>query len=105
LKEGMYLQANLDAKEEENAIEIDRSLVNDRNEIFVVKDSILRSIEVSPVYFSDRKVVIKGVPNGEVILARQVSGAYNGMKVQIAEGETISGNDNNLEKNSESISQ
>jgi len=87
LKEGMYLQADLDAKEEQNAIKIDRSLVNDRNEIFVVNDSILKSIEVNPVYFSDKKVVIKGVPDGEVILTKQVSGAYNGMRVKIAEEE------------------
>ena len=85
LKEGMYMQANLDAKKEENAIEIDRSLVNDRNEIFVVNDSILNSIEVNPVYFSDRRAVIKGVPDGSVILSRQVSGAYNGMLVKVAE--------------------
>ena len=84
LKEGMYLQADLAAKEETNAILIDRSLVNDRNEIFVVKDSTLRTLAVDPVYFSDKKAVIKGVPNGEVILSRTVSGAYDGMLVKIA---------------------
>jgi len=104
LKEGMYLQANLDAKEEENAIEIDRSLVNDRNEIFAVNDSILKSIEVNPVYFSDKRVVIKGVPDGEVILTRQVSGAYNGMRVKIAgEESSASGNNDNLDKDTENI--
>jgi len=102
LKEGMYMQANLDAKKEENAIEIDRSLVSDRNEIFTVQDSVLQSIEVNPVYFSDKKAVIKGVPNGEVILSRQVSGAYNGMPVNIAE-ENIS--KDNSDKNSERLSQ
>ena len=84
LKEGMYMQANLDAKNEEDAIEIDRSLVNDRNEIFTVKGDVLKTMEVNPVYFSDRKAVIKGVPDGEVIITRQVSGAYNGMPVNIA---------------------
>ncbi|WP_300434007.1 HlyD family efflux transporter periplasmic adaptor subunit [Christiangramia sp.] len=104
LKEGMYMQANLDAKQEENAIEIDRSLVNDRNEIFTVKDSVLKSIEVKPVYFSDKKVVIKGVPDGTVILNRQVSGAYNGMRVNIAGEENAAGN-NNTFKNAESLNQ
>ena len=80
----MYLQADLAAKEETNAILIDRSLVNDRNEIFVVKDSTLRTLAVDPVYFSDKKAVIKGVPDGEVILSRTVSGAYDGMLVKIA---------------------
>lgn len=101
LKEGMYMQANLDARNEENAIEIDRSLVNDRNEIFTVQDSVLKTIEVKPVYFSDRKVVIKGVPDGEVIITRQVSGAYNGMPVKIAEenntADTAASSDSNSE--------
>ena len=104
LKEGMYMQANLDAKKEENAIEIDRSLVNDRNEIFTVNDSVLKSIQVNPVYFSDKRAVIKGVPDGAVILSRQVSGAYNGMRVNIAENQNAE-NAGNDQENSESFTQ
>ncbi len=85
LKDGMYLQANLDAKDEEDAISIDRGLVNDKNEIFVVKDTVLKVLKVKPVYFSDKMAIIKGVPDGEVILSKQVSGAYNGMPVRVAE--------------------
>lgn len=105
LKEGMYMQANLDAKDEENAIEIDRSLVNDRNEIFTVKDSILKTIQVNPVYYSDRKVVIKGVPDGEVIITRQVSGAYNGMPVNIAPDDANADGNTTSDRNSESQNQ
>ncbi|WP_339661311.1 efflux RND transporter periplasmic adaptor subunit [Croceibacter atlanticus] len=83
LKEGMYLQAELEARTIKNAISIDRGLVNDRNEIFTVKDSTLVSLTVNPVYFSDKKAVVKGVPNGEVILSKPVSGAYNGMLVKV----------------------
>jgi len=92
LKEGMFLQADLDAKKEENAISIDRGLVNDKNEIFVVKDSVLLVMQVNPVYFSDKKAIIKGVPDGEVILSKQVAGAYNGMPVKIAEQEVSNDN-------------
>jgi len=87
LREGMFLHAKLDAKETENAIFIDRSLVNDRNEIFVIENDRLQSITIEPVYFSDKKAVIKGVPDGKIILSKQVSGAYNGMPVRI-EGES-----------------
>lgn len=87
LKEGMYLQAELEARTIKNAISIDRGLVNDRNEIFTVKDSTLVSLTVNPVYFSDKKAVVKGVPNGEVILSKPVSGAYNGMLVKVASNE------------------
>jgi len=73
LKEGMYLQANLDAKKEENAISIDRSLVNDRNELFIVEDGKLKTLKVNPVYFSDKTVVVKGVSDGMLLLSKQVS--------------------------------
>ncbi len=82
LKEGMYLEANLNAKKQENAIEISRSLLLDENKVFVVKDTILDVIDVTPVYFSNSKVVIKDIPNGTVILSKPVPGAYAGMQVK-----------------------
>lgn len=82
LKEGMYLEANLNAKEEHDAIEINRNLVLENNQIFVVKDSVLDVIDVKPVYFSDSKVVLKEVPNGTIIVSRPIPGAYSGMLVK-----------------------
>jgi len=82
LKEGMYLEANLNAKEEKEAIEISRSLFLDTDQIFIVRDSILDLIDVKPVYFSDSKVVLKDVPDGTVILSKPVPGAYAGMLVK-----------------------
>ena len=83
LKEGMYLEANLSAKEETNAIEVDRGLLLEDNKIFVVRDSILDLIEVNPVYFSNKKVVLKDVPDGLTIISKPVVGAYAGMLVKI----------------------
>jgi multidrug efflux pump subunit AcrA (membrane-fusion protein) len=82
LKEGMYMEAQLEAKQEENAIEIDRSLLSDINEVFIVKDSILIAIPVKPVYFGESKVVVKGIPDGTRLLAKPVPGAYAGMLVK-----------------------
>ena len=82
LKEGMYLEANLNAREEKNAIEINRNLFLDTEQIFVVRDSVLDIIDVKPVYFLDSKVVLKNVPNGTVILSKPVPGAYAGMLVK-----------------------
>lgn len=93
LKEGQYLEANLNARTEEEAIEIDRSLLLDNNRIFVVRDTILDVIDVNPVYFTDKKVVLKNVPNGETIVSRPVSGGYSGMLVKVygaPENETAS---------------
>ena len=84
----MYLEANLDAKKEENAIEIDRSLLLEGNRIFVVRDSILDVIDVTPIYFSDKRVVLKDVPDGVTIMSKPLSGAYTGMAVKIYSEQT-----------------
>lgn len=89
LKEGMYLEANVTAKNEENAIAIDRVLLQNENEIFVVKDSLLSTIKVTPVYFSDTQAVIKGVPNGEVIVSKPITGGYAGMLVKVYNEEKV----------------
>lgn len=85
LREGMYLEANLDAKEENDAIEIDRNLLLENDKIFIVRDSILDLIDVKPVYFTNKKVVLKDVPNGTVIMSKPLIGAYTGMSVKIFE--------------------
>ena len=84
LKEGMYLEANLNAENVDDAIEIDRNLLLDSQEIYVVKDSLLDVIPVKPAHFSDRTVVLKDIPNGTVILRKPVPGAYAGMQVKAA---------------------
>lgn len=81
LKQGIYLDANLDVKEVENAVELDRDLLVDNREVFVVKDSVLALMPVTPIHYSDARVVVKGIPNGTVVLKRPVSGAYAGMLV------------------------
>ena len=88
LKEGMYLEASLNAKEETDAIEIDRNLLLENDKIFVVRDTILDLIDVKPVYFSDKKVVLKEVPEGITIITKPVVGAYAGMLVKQYQEET-----------------
>jgi len=88
LKEGMYLEANLNAKKVENAIEIDRNLLLDSQEIYVVRDSLLDVIPVKPAHFYSDKVVLKDVPNGTIVLRKPVPGAYAGMHVKAAKNNT-----------------
>lgn len=88
LKEGMYLEASLSAKEEPDAIEISRSLLLENDQIFVVRDSVLDLMDVKPVYFTDKSVVLKAVPDGTTIVSRPVVGAYAGMLVKIFQGDS-----------------
>ena len=92
LKEGMYLEAALNAKEETDAIEIDRGLLLENDRIFVVRDTILDIIDVKPVYYTDKSVILKEVPDGISIISKPVVGAYAGMLVKVYEGNEISSN-------------
>jgi len=83
LKEGMYLEANLIAKSEKNAIQISRKLLVDNKQLFIVRDSILDLIDVNLVYFSAEKVIIKGIEDGTLLLSKTIPGAYDGMQVKI----------------------
>jgi multidrug efflux pump subunit AcrA (membrane-fusion protein) len=83
LREGVYLEALLTAKEEKDAISIPRGLLQPNDQLFTVRDSILDVIDVKPVYFSDKQVVVKGVPEGTKIVSRPIPGAYAGMLVKV----------------------
>jgi hypothetical protein len=76
------LTANLDAQNIAGAVELDRSLLQNGNQIFIVKNDKLKLVDVKPVYFSDKNVVLKGLENGTVIISQAVSGAYEGMIIK-----------------------
>ncbi|CAH8282657.1 multidrug efflux pump subunit AcrA (membrane-fusion protein) [Mariniflexile fucanivorans] len=82
LKEGIYLEANINGEIVKNAIEIDRNLLLEDQQVFVIKDGMLDTMPVTPVYFSETKVVLKDLPNGAIILKKPVPGAYVGMLVK-----------------------
>ena len=88
LKEGMYLEAKLEAREEPDAVRISRKLLVDQKDIFIVRDSVLDLIEVNPVYFGSEDVIITGVPDGTVMLSRPLTGAYAGMLVKVNQENT-----------------
>ncbi len=83
LKEGMYLQANIRGKQETDALEISRSLLVDASNIYTLSaENTLFLIPVEPVFFNQKSVVVKGIPNGTRILSKPVPGAYSGMEVK-----------------------
>ncbi|PQJ13948.1 MULTISPECIES: efflux RND transporter periplasmic adaptor subunit [Nonlabens] len=82
LKEGMFVQAQLEAEKIDQAIEISRSLLQNDKALFTVQDSVLKLMEVNPVYFSDKTAVIKDVPDNTVIISKSLPGAYEGMLVK-----------------------
>ena len=85
LKEGIYLEAHLVAKSEENALEIPRKLLVNNESLYILKDSVIDLVPVNPVYYTDESVVIKGLANGTPMVSRVVPGAYPGMVVKVYE--------------------
>lgn len=88
LREGMYLEAEVTAKEEKDTYEVSRKLLFDDDKLYVLRDTVLDVVQVSPVYFKENTVVVKGLEDGAKILSRPVPGAYAGMKVSLFEAGT-----------------
>ena len=82
VKEGMFLEALIEGRNEENSFEIPRTLLTEQKELFVVRDSILDLIAVTPVFYTDKTAIVKGIEDGTVILSRPVPGAHPGMLVK-----------------------
>jgi len=87
LKEGMYLEADITAKEEQNTYEINRKLLMEGDKVFIVRDTILDVVAVEPIYFKESTAVVKGLEDGMQILAKAIPSAYVGMKVKVFEEE------------------
>lgn len=85
LRDGQYLEVQLEAREEENAFSVARNLIVDNTNLYVVRDSILELVSIDPVYSNENSVVIKGLEEGTQILAKPVPGAYSGMLVKVFE--------------------
>ena len=90
VKEGMYLEARLEARSVEDAIEIPRELLEDQSKVFVVQEGLLALVDVTPVYYASEIVVIQGLKDGTKLISSPVPGAYPGMEVTIAETSTKS---------------
>ncbi|MFT5168551.1 MAG: membrane fusion protein (multidrug efflux system), partial [Saprospiraceae bacterium] len=59
LREGMYLEAEVTAKEEKDTYEVNRKLLFDEDKLYVLRDSVLDIVQVNPVYFKEKTVVVK----------------------------------------------
>ncbi|MFT5999427.1 MAG: membrane fusion protein (multidrug efflux system) [Neolewinella sp.] len=84
LREGMYLRGEADARVLDNVVEIDRNLLIDEGEVYVVKnDTLLALIPVDVQKFDRKTVIVSGLPTGTKLLTSDVAGAYDGMRVKL----------------------
>ena len=82
LKEGMFLSGMIDTKPIPSAMVVSRNLLLEDNKLFCVNDSVLESKSIQVIRFTENKMVISGLENGQLILAEPLAGAREGMIVK-----------------------
>ena len=83
LKEGMFLDAKIQGRDEANAFEVNRNLLIDGSDLFTVHDGALVAKTVEVVYSSESMAIVRGLTNGDQLVVKPVAGGYTGMEVQI----------------------
>jgi len=89
VKEGMYLEANVEARNIEDALSIPRNLLVDQNKVYIVEENTLQLAEIDAVHFSSESVVITGLENGVKLISAPVPGAFVGMPVEISDNSSL----------------
>ena len=85
LREGMYLEAIMTGEEIENSLEISRSLLVNESMVYLVDNDALKLAEVTPVFFNEKTVIVRGLEDGQLLVSKAVPGSYAGMEVKIFE--------------------
>ena len=84
LREGMYLRGEAEARTLNNVVEINRDLLIDEREVYVVEqDTLLRLLPVTVEKFTRETAIVSGLPTGAKLLVSEVAGAYDGMRVKL----------------------
>lgn len=85
LKEGMFLEAHIDAGKVDSSFEISRKLLVENNKTYVVQDSILKLIPLDIAYYKESSAVVTNLEEGSMILEFPIPGAYEGMLIEVAQ--------------------
>ncbi len=83
LKEGMYMLGEVDAKAIQDAIRIPRNLLVNQTAVFTVHEDQLQLQQVEVLKITEDYAVIRGLDNGTPLLSSKLSGAFDGMKVEV----------------------
>ena len=83
LREGMYLQAFVAAKEIPDSYEVSRKLLVNNEAVYVLDNDKLKLVAINPVFFNENTVIVKGLTNGTQLISKPVPGAFTGMPVKV----------------------
>lgn len=81
--DGLFLKARIPGKSVNGAAEVPRRILKNKNEIFVVQDSVLVTRKVKVHKVSENNAIISGLKEGEMMVTDRPSNASEYMKVEI----------------------
>jgi len=85
LKEGMFLEAEIDGEAIDNAYEISRKLLIENNKTYVLRDSTLQLVDLDIAFYKKNTAVVTNLKDSTIILKYAIPAAYEGMVVEVAE--------------------
>lgn len=85
LYDGQYLSAAIEGGRVPGAFALERKLLQEEKAVFIVRDSVLHRQVVEVVHRSPEQVIVRGLPEGSLLCADPLPGAYEGQLVKIIE--------------------
>ncbi len=82
--DGLYLKAVIPGKYVDQGMIIDRSIIRNKSEVYVVQDSLLQTHQVKIEKIDGNEVIISGLEDGLLLAVDVPSNAVNNMKVEIS---------------------
>lgn len=79
LKDGMYITAHINSGVVGDAVKIPRSLLIENSRLYVIDAATLKLLTVDVIEKTNDHVIVRGLPDGTVILAEAFPDAYDGM--------------------------
>jgi len=81
LKAGMYLDAVMKSTSIDNAILLPRSILHNNTYVYLIKNNMLVEHEIAAIKLNEKSVMVNNLHNGDLLVSRNVSGAFPGMIV------------------------
>lgn len=83
LKDGQFMQVEVQAEVVHDAYELNRSALKNSRYVFLVNGNRLKLQEVEILHTTEKTAVISGLKNGDIILTKVPPTAFEGMEVEI----------------------
>jgi multidrug efflux pump subunit AcrA (membrane-fusion protein) len=82
LKEGMFLEANIEGKSIANGFEISRKLLVENSKTYSIVNNALKLVDLDIAFFKEKSAVVTNLVDSTIILQNPIPGAYEGMLVE-----------------------